>query len=194
MCYERKTFKEARVERRCAVDWGQYEMAVRTLEVANLYSSERGRLSRLVNRIVGNPATTEDLVHDAFVKALGAARPQDIRDEKAYLSRVARNLAIDQKRKDARNKEMGEEALFELVDPTPSPETIASDRQALAITLAAIASLPERTRRALEMHRLGDHTLAAIGKKLGISTSLTARLVLEGYRIVHERLKDAGAA
>jgi RNA polymerase sigma factor (sigma-70 family) len=172
---------------------GTYVMAVRTLEVANLYASERGRLSRLIHRIVGNSATTEDLVHDAFVKALVAARPQDIRDEKAYLSRVARNLAIDQKRKETRNGEVGEEALFTLVDPSPSPETIAADRQALAITLDAIASLPERTRRALEMHRLGDRTLAEIGKTLGVSTSLTARLVLEGYRIVHERLKGAGA-
>lgn len=169
-------------------------MSARSAELALLYSSERGRLSRLVNRIVGNRATTEDLVHDAFVKALGNSTPQKIRNEKAYLSRIAHNLAIDHKRKDGRTVDLSEEAFFSLEDPSPSPERIASDRQALAITMAAIASLPERTRKALEMHRLGDHTLAQIGKTLGVSTSLTARLVLEGYRIVHERLREAGAA
>jgi RNA polymerase sigma factor (sigma-70 family) len=169
-------------------------VAARTLDLANLYASERGRLSRLINRIVNNTATADDLVHDAFVKALGASTLQEIRNDKAYLSQIARNLAIDHKRKDGRTVELSEEAFFSLVDPSPSPETITADRQALAITIDTMATLPERTRKALEMHRLGDHTLAKIGKTLGISTSLTARLVMEGYRIVHERLREAGAA
>lgn len=168
-------------------------MTARTLEWAALYSSERGKLSRLVSRILGNPSTAEDVVQDAFLRAMTCAGP-DIRDDKAYLSRIARNLAIDQKRRDARMADISEDALFAIADPSPSPETIAVDRQALAITIAAMASLPARTRRALEMHRLGDHTLAQIAKELGISIALASRLVLEGYRIVHTRLREAGAA
>ncbi len=41
---------------------------------------------------------------------------------------------------------------------------------------------------------MGDHTLVDIGKALGISKSLAGRLVLEGYRIVRDRLREAGAA
>lgn len=167
-------------------------MVARTGDLALLYESERGRLSRLINRIVGNPATAEDLVHDTFVRAMEGSA-QEIRNDKAYLSRIARNAAIDQKRKDGRIADIDEAAFFAFVDPSPSPETVAADRQALALTVAAIGSLPERTRKALEMHRLGDHTLEQIGKALGISTSLAGRLVLEGYRIVHERLREAGA-
>lgn len=168
-------------------------MTARTVEWATLYASERGKLGRLINRIVGNPGTAEDLVHDAFVRAMTGSA-QEIRDDKAYLSRIARNLAIDHKRKGARTVEISEDALFAIADPAPSPEIIAADKQALAITLAAMASLPERTRRALEMHRLGDHTLAQIAKELGISIALASRLVLDGYRIVHARLREAGAA
>jgi len=168
-------------------------MSARTAELALLYASERGRLGRLIDRIVSNSATSEDLVHDTFVRALGGLS-EDIRNDKAYLARIARNLAIDHKRKDGRTFDISEEAFLAFVDPSPSPETIAADRQALAITVAAIAALPERTRRALEMHRLGDHTLEQIGKELGISISLASRLVLEGYRIVHQRLREAGAA
>jgi RNA polymerase sigma-70 factor (ECF subfamily) len=169
-------------------------MTARVADLAVLYAAERGRLGRLINRIVANPATAEELVHDVFVKALGASPAEELRNDKAYLARIARNLAIDHKRKDGRIVDIGEEAYFSFADPSPSPETVAADKQALLITMAAIASLPERTRKALEMHRLGDHTLAQIGKTLGISTSLASRLVLEGYRIVHERLRDAGAA
>ena len=168
-------------------------MAARIGDLALLYASERGRLNRLIDRIVGNPATAEDLVHDTFVRAMEGSA-QEIRDDKAYLSRIARNVAIGQKRRDGRIVDISEEAFFAFADPSPSPETVAADRQALAITIAAINSLPERTRKALEMHRLGDHTLEQIGKALGISTSLAGRLVLEGYRIVRERLRQVGAA
>lgn len=168
-------------------------MTARAGNIANLYASERGRLGRLIDRIVGNASTAEDLVHDTFIRAMASAAP-DVRDERAYLARIARNLAIDHKRKHARMVEISEDAFFSFADPSPSPETIAADRQALALTAAAIASLPERTRRALEMHRLGDHTLEQIGKTLGISISLASRLVIEGYRIVHERLIESGAA
>ena len=154
--------------------------------------SEKGRLSRLINRIVSNPATAEDLVQDTFVNVIGA-QSREIRDDKAYLSRIARNLAVDQKRRERRFVDLKEEDFFALVDPSPSPQVIAADRQALLITMQAMSELPERTRKALEMHRLGDHTLVQIGKMLGISTSLAGRLVLDGYRIVHERLRAAGA-
>lgn len=172
---------------------GELGMAARALELASLYVSEKGRLGRLIHRIVGNKTTAEDLVQDTFVNVLGIRQDQKIRDEKAYLSQIARNLAIDHKRKDRALIQLLEADLFALVDPAPSPETIAADRQALTITMAAIASLPERTRRALEMHRLGGHTLVQIARSLGISTSLAGRLVLEGYRIVRDRLREAGA-
>ncbi len=168
-------------------------MTTRAFELAGLYVSERSRLGRLIQRIVGNQATAEDLVQDTFVNVLGTTQSQTIRDEKAYLSQIARNLAIDHVRKYRALVQASEADLFQLVDPSPSPEAVAADRQALAITLAAIASLPPRTRKALEMHRLGDHTLVQIGKALGISTSLAGRLVLEGYRIVRDRLQEAGA-
>ena len=168
-------------------------MTARALGYASLYVTEKGRLGRLINRIVSNQATTEDLVHDTFVNILGAAQALEIRDDKAYLARIARNLAIDHKRKDRGDVALDEAHIFSLVDPSPSPETVAADRQALAITMSAIASLPERTRKALEMHRLGDHTLTQIARSLGISTSLAGRLVLEGYRIVRDRLREAEA-
>ncbi len=166
-------------------------MTTRKTGLAGLYLSEKGRIGRLVGRIVGQPAIAEDLVHDAFVKMLGLSPSDDIRNDKAYLARIARNLAIDEKRRQREVVTLGDEALFALADPSPSPEKITADRQALAITMTAMRELPERTRKALEMHRLGEHTLQQIGKMLGISTALAGRLVLDGYRVVRDRLREA---
>lgn len=163
------------------------------LPTAELYASERGRLARLIQRIVRNRATTEDLVHDSFVRLLdrlGAGT--GIADREAYLTRIAQNLAIDHKRREKEHVALDEAGLFEMADRRPDAEASLAGRQALARTLLILAAMPERTRRAFEMHRLGDATLAEIGVTLGISTAHAGRLVMEGYRSLRDGLRAAG--
>ncbi len=74
-------------------------MNVEAIDFAGLYVSERGQLRRLIHRIVANRTTTEDLVQDAFVKLMGPSKSA-IKNEKAYLARIARNLAIDHRRRE----------------------------------------------------------------------------------------------
>lgn len=162
-----------------------------TAEAVNwkgLYLAEHGKISRLINRIIKNRAATEDIAHDTFVNLMGRGKDDAIEDYGAFLARVARNLAIDHKRQERRKGSDLE--LFLLVDPAPSQETVLADRQALALTLAIIAELPPTQRRAFEMHRLGEHTLAQIAAALGISTAHAGRLVMQGYRTVRDRLRD----
>lgn len=166
-------------------------MAGQVFDVARLYGSERGRLSRLVHRIVRNTSTAEDLVQDTFVNLLGVSGRDIVQDERAYLSRIARNLAIDHKRREREMLSLEDAGIFAMSDPTPSAETALADRQALALTMETMAALPERTRRALEMHRLGECTLAEIGRTLGVSTATAGRLVVDGYRVVRDRLREA---
>lgn len=162
-------------------------------QAARLYVSEHGRLARLIQRIVRNRAVTEDLVHDSFVKLidrLGAGA--GISDKEAYLTRIAQNLAIDHRRREREHLSLDEAALFEFADARPSAETVLADRQALLCTLAVLAAMPERTRRAFEMHRLGEATLAQIGVALGMSTAHAGRLVMDGYRTLRDGLRAAG--
>ncbi len=167
-------------------------MRVQTIDLAGLYVLEQGRLRRLINRIVGNRTVAEDLVQDAFVNLMGPAAKGAVRDERAYLARIARNLAIDHRRKERAFVALDDAALFALADPAPSAETAMADRQALQLTLTIMAALPERTRKAFEMHRLGERTLVEIAQALGMSTAHAGRLVMDGYRIVRDRLREEG--
>jgi RNA polymerase sigma-70 factor (ECF subfamily) len=167
-------------------------MNAQTIDLAGLYVSERGRLRRLVSRIVGK-STAEDLVQDTFVKLMGPATGVTIIDEKAYLARVARNLAIDHKRKQREFVDLADAELFGLADPAPSAEVALADRQALRLTFEIIAAMPGRMRKAFEMHRLGEHTLTHIARELDMSTAHAGRLVMEGYRTVRDRLREQGA-
>lgn len=168
-------------------------MNTQAIDLAGLYVSEQGKLRRLINRIVGNRATSEDLVQDTFVNLMGPSESGKIKDEKAYLARIARNLAIDYRRQQRTFVDIEDVELFALVDPAPSAETKLADRQALVLTLDIIATLPVRTRKAFEMHRLGEYTLAEIARTLEMSTAHAGRLVMDGYRIVRDRLREQGA-
>jgi RNA polymerase sigma-70 factor (ECF subfamily) len=165
-------------------------MSVQVVDLAGLYMSEQGKLRRLINRIVSNRTTAEDLVQDTFLNLMGPSAGADIRNEKAYIARIARNLAIDHCRRQRTFVSIEDAGLFALADPTPSADTALEDRQALLLTLKIIAELPIHTRKAFEMHRLGDCTLAEIAKVLGMSTAHAGRLVMDGYRIVRDRLRE----
>ncbi len=165
-------------------------MGVQPPVFAGLYLSEKKRLARLIERITRDRHGAEDLIHDAFIRLFNSRRGQ-IADERAYLARVARNLAIDERRRLARAP-VSDADLFELADPAPSPEQIALDREGLRIAAALLGRFPVRNRRVFELHCLHGWTIAQIARETGISTSNAGRLVLEGYTLMREGLKRAG--
>ena len=61
-------------------------MSADVIDLGGIYASERGRLRRLVQRLVGNRATAEDLVHQAFLKLLDKADRGDLANCPAYLT------------------------------------------------------------------------------------------------------------
>ncbi|MDC7787773.1 sigma-70 family RNA polymerase sigma factor [Rhodoplanes sp. TEM] len=164
-----------------------------TADLALVFASERGRLERLIRRIIGDPHLAEDLVQEAFLKVSRAAAGTAVEDHRGYLVRTARNLALDHRRRleVMRPAEDSDAAFRALPDAAPNPEAVLADRQALAAAMAALARLPPRTRRAFEMHRLDGRTMAEIGRELGISVSLVCRLVHEAYTAVRDELRRA---
>lgn len=159
-------------------------------QLSALYTSERNRLSRIIARLFSNRNDVEDIVHDTFVRFI-TARLDGIDQEKAYITRIARNLAIDAQRKASRHP-LADIDLFEMVDPSPSPEQVVADRQALEITLLVLERLPYKTRRAFELHRMGEMTIAQIARELGISTSNAGRHVIDGYQLLRDALRRHG--
>jgi RNA polymerase sigma-70 factor (ECF subfamily) len=162
-----------------------------TADLALVFASERGRLERLVRRIIGDPHLAEDLVQETFLKVARAAAGQVVEDQRGYLVQTARNLALDHRRRMRvmRPAEDSDAAFRGLRDAAPTPETVVADRQALAAAMAALARLPPRTRRAFELHRLDGRTMAEIGRELGVSVSLVCRLVQDAYTAVRDELR-----
>ncbi|WP_210208247.1 RNA polymerase sigma factor [Rhodoplanes roseus] len=132
--------------------------------------------------------TAADLTQETFLRVLVSlpADGTENHNPKAYLFQVSRNLGLNHLRRErlADIVDLPDEIVAEISDPTPTPETIVCDRQQLARVAAALDELPERTRRAFEMHRIGGRTIAEVAGELGLSVSRTWALVHEAYRHV----------
>lgn len=136
--------------------------------------------------------TAADLTQDTFVRVLASppAEGASFHNPAGYLFRVARNLGIDHQRREGRLSyvNLTSEDFAAIADPSPSPETIAYDRQRLALTRAALAGLPERTRKAFELHRMEEMTIAAVAAELNLSPSRVWTLIRMAYEHIDDRL------
>jgi RNA polymerase sigma-70 factor (ECF subfamily) len=159
-----------------------------------LFVAHRRDLVRYASRIVGDHASAEDVVQEAYVRLDAAARERLLSEPLAYLYRIVRNQALDTQRRIGRERarvlSAAEVDCEQIVEQRPAPDAQASTDQELRRVSDALEELPERTRIALEMHRFGGCTFREIAAHLGISVGLAHALVVDALEHCRRRLRD----
>ena len=157
-----------------------------------LFQSHARELNRFFRRRGHNAETAADLTQDTFIRVMSATPAAKEHNPRAYLHQVARNLSIDLYRREhiVEYVDMPDEEWQRLADTTPTPETIVYDRQRLAIIEKALLELPEQTRRAFELHRLDEKTIAEVAGEMSLSVSRTWTLIKRGYVHLRSRLNE----
>jgi RNA polymerase sigma-70 factor (ECF subfamily) len=146
-------------------------LAGRDLEA--LYAANINGLTLQLFAYTGDLGTAQDLVHEAFCRALPRwDRISTYDDPVAWLRRVAWNLATSRWRRLRAGREFVRRHR-EVVVPGPDP-----DRVALA---AALSRLPDNQRRAVVLHYLADLTTRDIAQQEGVAES-TVRVWLHRGR------------
>lgn len=156
-----------------------------------LYLRHRQALINYALPITGDRWRAEDVVQEAWVRF--EASEDDLSGPVGYLYRIVRNLAVDVRRRFSHEKHWltDDGSELEIAEERPSPEQTLAGHDELRLMQAVMAELPERTRRALEMHRFDDMKLKDIAVQLGISVGLAHRLVSDGLEHCRLRLKRA---
>jgi|TARA_R100001163_G_C5031656_1_gene171722 RNA polymerase sigma-70 factor (ECF subfamily) len=161
--------------------------------IQDLFLTHRAALVDYASGLTGNRANAEDLVQEAWMRLSQATDRRRLDEPRNYLYRIVRNLAIDGHRKTAREQRtlLNQKDDIHGVHDAPStatPETIALYRDQLSQVQDAMAELPQRTRIALEMHRIGGYKLREIAATLNISLPMAHILVAEGVDHCKRRL------
>lgn len=160
-----------------------------------VYQTHRRALLKYAYGITGSQSHAEDVVQEAWLRLSEARARKEVQEPLRYLYRIVRNLSVDLLRRDVRE---GVHAGVDLdlaarivADDAPSPERAAIGREDIRLVAAALAELPDRQRRAIEMYRLGEYKLREIADRLGVSVSLVHHLIVEG--IAHcDRRRNKG--
>lgn len=150
-------------------------MADKGKALAALYLSERKRLERQIVRKVGCRSTASDLVQDIFLRLWEKAIDWK-GDSTAYLSRCARNAAIDHLRSEkTREAYLKGELPDTFCEPPLSPQEILVAEQNFRHIEEVLASLPEKTRHIFLLNRVHGRSFSEIAGVMDISPRAVAK-------------------
>jgi RNA polymerase sigma-70 factor, ECF subfamily len=123
---------------------------------------------RVVYRLCGDTALSEDATQEAFLRAwvklptFQAGSPL-----RNWLFRIAVNAALDALRKRPEER-LEEEQGLQVPDQAPSPESVLLGKEQAAVVQGAIESLPEAARSVLVLREYGDLSYQEISSVLDI--------------------------
>lgn len=161
-----------------------------TLDWANLFEEEAPRLLRFLRRF-GPRVSAEDIAQDAFTK-LAASKVEDIASPRAYLTATARNLALNDIRRQTNSKTHAH-ADIETIAPAytadPEAQLIAAEEAAAADD--ALNALAPHLKQALLLHLVEGLTQPEAAKRLGVSRRTVQRYITEAMAQLHLALADS---
>lgn len=155
--------------------------------LAELLIRERPALLRLAQRILGNDHGAEDVVQAVWLKLRSVGDASAIDNPRAYLFKLAANLATDWGRERTRRNQLLAEHYLWGPDEALSAEEQAMAQDELQRVLAAAERLPEPTRTIFRLNRLQGLTQAEIARRLSVSVTTVENHV----RAALQRLANA---
>lgn len=157
-------------------------------KVGQLYLEEREQLERQIARRIGNPSIARDLVHDIFVRFF--ERSADLRgNPAAFLTRSARNIAIDHLRREKVRGSHASRADFPSPVLDPAFDTLSARQSGDAVS-RAIDGLPLTTRRLFLMNRVQGLSFHEIATICGMSERNVAKHMAKALACCARALED----
>ena len=137
------------------------------IDFSALYRAHARDVHRFALFLSGDASLADDIVSETFVRAWHARSRLDLATVKAYLFAIARNLYLQQLRREKRLGPLDDG----LADPGPGPHERMRARRDLDAVMAALQQLPELDRAAVLMRADEEMPYEEIAKALGISVS-----------------------
>jgi RNA polymerase sigma factor (sigma-70 family) len=160
--------------------------------IADLFRQEHDRVVHYLAARSGSRAEARDIAAQAFKQMLEIDNPGTITHLKAYVYKVARNIATDRAKIGVIRRRLNKVAAHELPRTSPSPEPLFCEQERLQTLRRAVDELPPRCRAALILRIWEELPYAEILNRFAsmgvIVNERTLRRWVE-YALVHCRGK-----
>ncbi|EGF91588.1 RNA polymerase sigma factor, sigma-70 family protein [Asticcacaulis biprosthecium C19] len=132
----------------------------------------------------------DDIVQEVYCRLLRLDRVDHISDPRSYLFRSARNIVLEQVRRNRVVSIMTVQNIDDLgiADHTPSPESCASSRAELDRVLDLIKGLPERCRNVFELRKVHGLSQAETARALSLTENVVEKETARGLSLILQRL------
>ncbi len=153
-----------------------------------LYQRHSGRVRRLVESWVGDPALVDDLCQESWLRAFrGLEAFRGDAEFGTWMHTIARNVVSSRGRTTRRRTELMEESWRPRVTSSPEPVELRVDLR------RAVAALPPGMRRVLWLHDVEGWTHADIGVALGVAEGTSKSQLFKARARLRETLRGDGS-
>lgn len=150
-------------------------------------------LKVFLTRKFGCPLLAEDVVHETWLRVQRLSQPPAVDQPRAYLFKIASNLAIDHLRSEkARTRHISADSIPEdIPNGMPTSDTVIDYQQRLAIVRNAVEELPPRCREVFMLHKFEGLSHVEVAGHLGISRNMVEKHIIRGLAHCRDRLRQA---
>lgn len=154
-------------------------------------------LKRFLGRMLPTASDVEDIVQETFIRAYAASARQTVLMPKAFLFRIARNLALNERSRmwNTTTTFVGDSAELDALsaddDDVPGEDRFDSRRK-MQLLEAAIAQLPPQCRRVFQLRKIEELSHKEIAAEMGISVSTVEKHIATGLVRCRKYLADRG--
>jgi RNA polymerase sigma factor (sigma-70 family) len=165
----------------------------RALAVERLFRDHNDSLIRFLTLRLQSRQEAREVAQEAYVRLLQLERTDVAGFLRAYLFRIAGNLAIDRLRRRATESRFQDAELFPgLFERPPEPETQAMEQERVDQVRAFLDELPPPVREAFLLFRMEDLDQQTIAQRLGVSDRMVRNHITRALMYCRLRLDGLG--
>ena len=140
------------------------------------------------------PPDPEDIAQAAFAKFSAYKTPEHIKNPRAFLYRMARNICVDHfRRKKTWDKFVIDDELMAetVISADFDPERVLMGKEEFAMLEIALKDLDKRQREFLLMHRLQGLSYTEIARRSGMSRNGVKGVIKKAFTACQEKMEAA---
>jgi len=153
-------------------------------KILEVYLANESALHAFISRFVYRRHDIDDISQEAFLRAYKAERKTKIQNPKAFLYKVARNVALDELKKKSNllTEYIEDIAGFDVLQTEKSFEERFDDKETFKVFCEAVSMLAPKCQKVFIMRRVYGFTQKEIARELGISVSTVEKHIATGLR------------
>jgi RNA polymerase sigma factor (sigma-70 family) len=139
-------------------------------------------LKRFLARFFSDRHDIEDVAQETYLRAYVAEQQKDIEQPKAYLFRIAKNVALTKltKKSEKITDYIEESSASMVIECGASADSEVEAEESLGVYCEAVAALPEKCRQVFLLRKVHGLSHKEIAQRMSLSVSSVEKYLLRG--------------